>query len=147
WAREDVPANADLFADGQTAYLVALGADGQPTATRAFRLADGREERVPGFADAYRQRLRVVGHRLLLSDADADRVRLRLYDVRSGKDVWEATYPPKSLALQSAAPDLAGAVAPDGTVHVVKAATGKEVLKAKMRPEDLVKVNEAHLLA
>jgi hypothetical protein len=89
-----------------------------------------------------------VGHHLLLSDTDAgDRVRLRLYDVRAGKDVWEATYPPKSLALHSAAPDLAGAVAPDATVSVVEAATGKELLKAKMDREHLVKVKEAHLLA
>jgi outer membrane protein assembly factor BamB len=147
WAREDVPGNADLFAGDQTAYVVALGRDNQPTATRAFRLADGHEVRVPAFADVYRKRLRVVGHHLLLSDADADRVRLRLYDVRAGKDVWEATYPPKSLALQSAAPDLAGVVAPDGTVYVVAADSGKEVLKAKMRPEDLVKVTEVRLLA
>jgi outer membrane protein assembly factor BamB len=104
--------------------------------------------RVPGFEGDYRNRLRVVGRHILLSDTDgADRVRLRLYDVRAGKDVWERTYPAKSLVLQSAAPDLAGAVAPDGTVHVMDAGSGKELLKAKMKPEHLVKVDKVRLLA
>ncbi len=148
WAREDRRGNADVFADGRTAYVVVLDATGRPTGTRAFRLADGGEVRVPDFAAAYGKRLRVVSGNILLSDTDAGgRLRLRLYDVRAGKDVWQVAYPPKSLALRSEAPDLAGAVAPDGTVHVVEAATGKEVLKAAMKPEHLAKVNEAHLLA
>jgi outer membrane protein assembly factor BamB len=148
WAREDVVGNCDVFADDRTAYVVTLGPDDQPKATRAFRLADGGEERVPGFADAYRNRLRVHGRHILLSDADAqDRVRLRLYDVRAGKGVWEALYPSKSLVLQSAASGLAGAVAPDGTAQIVDAESGKELLKAKMKPEHLVKVDKVRLLA
>jgi outer membrane protein assembly factor BamB/predicted negative regulator of RcsB-dependent stress response len=148
WAREDVPGNIDVFADGRTVFMVQMSADDQPIGTRAFRLADGGEVRVPAFAEAYRHWLRVVGPHILLSDTDArDRVRLRLYDVRAGKDIWEKTYPPKSLALRSEAPDLAGAVAPDGSVSVVSAADGKELLQAKMKREHLDKVAQVRLLA
>jgi outer membrane protein assembly factor BamB/tetratricopeptide (TPR) repeat protein len=148
WSRDDVPSNTDIFTDGRTAYVVVRGPDNQPKATRAFRLADGGEVRVPGFEEAYRHRLRVVGHHILVSDTDADdRVRLRLYDVRAGKDVWVETYPAKAFVLRSAAPGLTGAVLPDGTVHVLDVASGKELLKPKMGSQYLVKVDEVRLLA
>jgi outer membrane protein assembly factor BamB len=146
WAREDVPGNADVFADERTAFVVTLGPDDRPRAARAFRLDDGREVRVPDFAGAYGNRLRTAGHHILVSDTDAGRVRLRLYDVRAGKDVWERTYAPRSVVLRSAAPGLAGVAEPDGTVHVL-GTDGAELLKAKVKPEHLAGVAEAHLLA
>jgi outer membrane protein assembly factor BamB len=148
WAREDVTGNNDVFADDQAAFVVTLGPGERPQATRAFRLADGGAVRVPDFAGLYGRRLRTLGRHLLLSDTDgSERVRLRLYDVRAGKDVWERAYPPKSFVLESASPELAGAVTPDGTVQVVGAGSGKELLKAQMKPEHLVKVDTVRLLA
>src|SRR5262249_25517394 len=100
---------------------------------------------VPAFAELYPHKLQLLGRRLLLAE-DGDKVVLRLYDVPTGKDVWQQEGPKDTLPLQSEDPYLAGFVQPDGKVVVVDLRTYKRVLQATVNPKDLAGVKEAHLL-
>src|SRR5205823_3241945 len=88
------------------------------------------------------------GRRLLLSETgERNEVVLRLYDVLTGKDLWKQSFAPGSTRLRSEDEGLAGVVEPDGTVRVVNLDTAREVLKSKMDPKHLEKVQSVHLLA
>jgi outer membrane protein assembly factor BamB len=102
---------------------------------------------VPDFVPLYGGRLAVLGSQLLLARTGPDgEWALRLYDVPTGKDVWEKKFPAQSRALKSDDPGLAGAVAPDGRVTVVDARTGKELLTTRLKPEDTAAGTEVRLL-
>jgi hypothetical protein len=152
WSRTDVAPSSHVFGDGENAYVVAL-AGGAPSSTRAVRLADGAAVEVKDFTPLYKARIGAPrGNRLLLSEEGAKgEVVLRLYDVARGKDVWRQTYPAGSTVLNSQESDLAGAVAPDGSVRVGEWATGKEVLRSRLRfgkvaPKDLPKARAVYVL-
>src|SRR5205085_685114 len=101
------------------------------------------------FAALYQKRLRVLGATLLVSETDAKGApTLRLYDIRSGKDLWKEKFAANSRVLQSEDPKLTGVVEPDGRVRVFDLRTRSEVLNAKMSdPHHLDKVTSVHLLA
>jgi outer membrane protein assembly factor BamB/tetratricopeptide (TPR) repeat protein len=142
WARGDVPADADSFGDDRHVYLVERGG----SSTRALRNSDGvAVADVPAFAELYPHKLQLLGRRLLLAD-DGDKVVLRLYDVPTGKDVWQQEGPKDALPLQFEDRYLAGVVQPDGKVEVVDLRTYKRVLQATVDPKHLERVKEAHLL-
>jgi outer membrane protein assembly factor BamB len=146
WSRTDVAMLTRFFSDGRRIYLVEIGADGQPSATRALRAADGVEERVPDFSAVYARRQAILGHNLLLSDSDAREVTLHLYDIDTGKDAWRMAFPSGSRVLHSETPGLAGAVTPDGRVTVVDLGTKREVLSATIDTKRFGQAKEVRLL-
>src|SRR5262249_21192556 len=135
----------ELFGDAQHVFYSEIRHDGFGPG-RALRAQDGVSVPLPEFAGLLPKRLRVHDGALLVSDAGADGLRLRLYDVASGKDLWEGSFPVKSLVLKSEDRDLAGVVAPDGTLTVVDLAARREMLRSRVDPADLDKVNEGLLL-
>src|SRR5262249_49025489 len=93
WTRSDVHSRSHVFGDEQYIYVVGMGAGNSATATRAFRAYDGVTVRVPEFANAYQNRVRLVGRNILVRDTDAKGVMtLRIYDVLQGKDLWKETF-------------------------------------------------------
>jgi outer membrane protein assembly factor BamB len=148
WTRSDVSNRNHIFSDEDHVYVVEVDAAGNPTGSRAFRAYDGVTVRVPDFTAAYAKRVRLVGRNVLASEVDAkSQLKLRLYDVAAGKDLWSQSYPAGSLALSAVEGDFAGAVEPNGRVHVTDLRTGKEVLNASMKAEHLAGVQQLHLLA
>jgi outer membrane protein assembly factor BamB len=148
WTRSDVGNKNHLFSDEENVYVVEVDQAGNPSATRAFRAYDGVTVRVPDFTAVYAQRVRMVGRHVLASGTNAkNQLALRLYDVAAGKDLWSQSYPVGSLALNAPEGDYAGAVEPNGRVHVTDLRSGKEVLNAEMKAEDLAGVQQLHLLA
>jgi outer membrane protein assembly factor BamB len=147
WARADVGADADVFGDDQHLYLSAGTAGGPATATRALRTYDGVGERVPDFAAALVGKMRALGQHLLVKGGEGGGLTLRLYDIRSGKDVWRLEGPANALVLNSHVPYLAGKVDPDGKVTVVDLRSRREVLRSALDPAHLKDVEEVHLLA
>ena len=141
WTRSDVNSSSRLFGDDQHVFVVEMSENGKPASTRVFRTYDGATVGAPDFHQVYEDRIRLVGRDILTADKDHDAVTLRLYDPLSGKDVWKQAFAPKSIVLQGDEGDLAGAIEPDGQVHVVDLATRKEVLtaKSKMDPKFLDK--------
>ncbi len=148
WTRSDVDPHSHVFGDEDTFFVVEMSGN-NPAVTKAMRTSDGVSLKVPDFTAQYKKRLRVLGGKLLLSEGEAKgAVTLRLYDVRTGKDLWRQTFPAGSRVLQSEEPNLAGAVAPDGRVRVFDLGAGAEVLDAKVTdPHYLEKTTGVHLLA
>ena len=94
WLRTDSALMLDAFGDEQHLYLVESHAAGDVRAVRAVRTADGVAVSIPDCVDVYNHRLRTLGRCVLASNlGPADGVDLRLYDVRTGQDVWKRTLP------------------------------------------------------
>src|SRR5262249_46352983 len=64
---------------------------------------------------------------------------LRLYDIPSGKDVWQKTFPANAVNLRVEDHDLAGVVEPGGKVTVFDLRARREVLQATVEPAHLDK--------
>jgi hypothetical protein len=137
----------DVFGDEQHLYLSGGTTGGSATATRALRVYDGGVQRVPDFAAALGGKMQALGQHLLVKEGEGGGLVLRLYDIRSGKDVWKLEGPANSLVLDSHVPYLAGKVDPDGKVTVVDLRTRQEVLRASIDAAHLKDVQEVHLLA
>jgi outer membrane protein assembly factor BamB/tetratricopeptide (TPR) repeat protein len=147
WTRSDVPANLEVFGDEDHLYLVEQHADGGVRAVRAVRTSDGTAVPIPDGVAACTHKIRSLGRTLLVSEkGSAEEVRLRLYDTHTGKDLWEQTFPARSLVLDSPAPELLAVVAPDGAVTVVDLKERREVLKLNVEPKHLEKVQKGTLL-
>jgi outer membrane protein assembly factor BamB/tetratricopeptide (TPR) repeat protein len=148
WTRSDVVSQSHIFGDEDTLYVVEMGHD-EPSSTKAMRASDGVSVKVPDFTAVYRKRLRVLGSTLLVSESDAKGApTLRLYDIKTGKDLWKEKFAVNARVLQSEEPTLTGVVEADGRVRVFDLKARKEVLNAKLSdPHHLDKVTSVHLLA
>jgi hypothetical protein len=102
---------------------------------------------VPDFAALYDKRLRVLDGNLLVSDTvTGGGVLLRLYEVRTGKDLWDKVFPAGSVPLRCEQPHLTGAVDPKGHLTVIDLQTKKEVFEADVEPKHLDKAQSVALL-
>jgi outer membrane protein assembly factor BamB/tetratricopeptide (TPR) repeat protein len=147
WTNNDVPRRAHVFGDDQMIYVLELRDDGTPLAGRAYRGEDGSAVKVPDFAGIYQKRIRVLGGRLLTSEQEPNgNLVLRLYSIRTGKDLWKRSFPANSVVLKSEDAELAGAVEPDGKVTVVDLSTLREVLRTEVLADHVKKVNDGHVL-
>jgi hypothetical protein len=147
WTRSDVPMRSRFFADGPHLFVVELNENNQPAASRAVRAADGVTVRVPDFTGPYQRHTLRVGHTLLVPDTDRQGgLTLRLYDVLTGKDVWQKTFAAHALQMHCTDPNLAGVVEPNGKVTAIDLRTRQDVLHADMDPKHLDQVKEVHLV-
>jgi outer membrane protein assembly factor BamB/tetratricopeptide (TPR) repeat protein len=147
WTRNDVPSRCRLFGDDQHIYLVELDASGAASATRAFRAQDGASVPVPNFAALYQKRQRIVGREMLVADSTPAGLALRLYDVHTGKDLWEKSFATKTIVLHSEEPELAGVIEPSGRLTLMDLRQRKLVLLGILDPVHVKDLKEAHLLA
>jgi outer membrane protein assembly factor BamB len=147
WTRSDVVAQSHVFGDGDTLFVVEMVGD-KPSGTKAIRASDGVSVKVPDFAAVYGKRLRVLGATLLVSETDGKGApTLRLYDVKTGKDLWKETFAANSRVLQSEEPNLTGVVEPDGKVRVFDLNKRAQVFTAAVDPHHLEKVASVHLFS
>ncbi len=147
WSRSDMPKSAHIFNDSEYIYVVEVNDGGNAGGTRALRMHDGYEIKVKDFSAQYQKRIRTMGRSILYSETDEKGgLTLRLYDVLTGKDAWTQGFPANTIVLKSERTDLAGVIEPDGSVTVVDVNKQKQVLKAKMDPEHLAKMQSVHLL-
>jgi outer membrane protein assembly factor BamB len=148
WTRSDVDPHSHIFGDEDTLYIVDMGESG-PSATKAMRASDGVSVKVPDFAALYQKRVRVLGATLLLSENDAKGGPiLRLYDVKTGKDLWKQQFGANARILQSDDPYLAGALEQDGRVRVVDLRLRQIVLDTQWPSTvALDRASSVHLLA
>jgi outer membrane protein assembly factor BamB len=150
WTRMDVYPHNYLFADENHVFVVELDHDNAPSATRVFRAADGITVKVPDFSAIFKKRQQIFGRYILASDtAAAGGVQLRLYDPLAARDVWQQTYPARSIVARSEDDSLTGVVEPTGKVHVIDLRARKEVMTGQMSDptKDLQNVQVVNLLA
>jgi outer membrane protein assembly factor BamB len=153
WTRTDVNSRSTVFGDDQNIYVVGMGEGNSATGTRAFRAYDGVTVRVRDFTNEYQNRVRMLGRNILVAETDVKNVlKMRIYDVLTGRTPWEQKFAPGSVQLRSEDPNLAGAVEPDGTVRIVDLRSTKEVMKGKMRwgkmsPKELSSAKGVYLVS
>src|SRR5262249_52800816 len=107
----------------------------------------GSSEDIPDFSTEYRKRSGQIGRNLLVWDEGE--LKLRLYDVQKGADVWTRTFGKNAKLLHSDEPEITGVVEPgrDGKVTVLNARDGRELLVTKVdMPSDLDKIQAIYLL-
>lgn len=155
WTRNDVPGKSVVFGDREHLYILDIGPNGTPGNGRAVRAHDGVSVTVPDFADAYKNKLAIVGRNLLVLDSAptgepgaARHRRLRFYDIQAGKDLWQKELAANAVVLQSDDPDLTAIVEPsqNGRLTVIDLRTHKEILHANLDAKDLTGVRSGHLL-
>ena len=146
WQRSDVAPASRLFGDDMHLFVVE-SENGQAVRTLVLRIADGSTVPAPDFRAACDASLSASDRGLLTAAAGKDGLTLRLYDPLTGKDVWKETHPLKSIALTSLAPDLTGAVEPDGKVYVVNLRSLKEVFSGKVDAKSVRDNGLMYLLA
>ena len=155
WIKSDVNSTrTQIFGDEQYVYLLDLGNDGAVTsANKAVRASDGVSVQVPDFAEAYGWKTASLGRTILVHDASPDAavggnlVRLRLYDVLTGKDLWKKEFPAGSVVLKSEAPELGGAVDPEGNVTLYDLRSRRVALSAVVEKKHLEKLQDAWVFA
>jgi outer membrane protein assembly factor BamB len=148
WTRADVRPRSYLFGDDRYVYLVETGQEGTPTSGRAFRAADGVAARdVPDFAAAFAQRQRLDGGRILVAETPKGALRLRLYDIPTGKDVWTKDCAAGSVVVHCEDPHLAAVLEPNGSLTAVDLRSAREVLKGRLDGKDVDKLQGASLVA
>jgi hypothetical protein len=100
-----------------------------------------------GAVEAYEHKLRTVGGSILASDnADGEPVRLRLYDVLAGKDVWRQEFPAKSVVSASVDPHLVAVLTPTGEATVIDVAARRALAKLRLEPKAVTGLSSATLL-
>jgi outer membrane protein assembly factor BamB/tetratricopeptide (TPR) repeat protein len=152
WTKTDVLARAEVFGDADHIYVVDTYADGSPGQGRALRAHDGAPMDVPAFGKLHQRRLRIVDGRLLLSEENSNGGRrYHLYDIPTGKDLWERTFTDPAIVLHSEQPHLLAVVESqnEGRVTVIDLRKRQQLLETKLShpKEDLDKVSEGNLLA
>lgn len=140
WTKSDVPSRTLVFGDEEYVYLVDARDDGGSTA-RAVRGKDGTAVEVPEFAKLFntKNRPRFYGRHLLVSEAGPkESLIYRLYDIRTGKDLWKKEFAANSLRIRSESHELTGVLEPNGAVTLINLKTGRLVFHPEMvRPEHL----------
>jgi outer membrane protein assembly factor BamB len=144
WTRSDVPASSYVFGDAQRVYIVE-GNQGQGV-SRALRAEDGVAVDVPAFAGPFQNRIRTLGGKILVKEADNKGTTLRLYDVGTGKDVWKRSFPAESVVTHTEDPNLIGVIDPDGKLTAIEVATNRDLLQASLDPKHLRKALNIQLL-
>jgi outer membrane protein assembly factor BamB len=148
WNKSDVSPQTQIFGDDECVYLVEVRGNQSVGAAQALRCQDGSSVEMPDFTKPYKSRQRVIGGRLLISEGDpATGITLRLYDIRSGKDVWHRQLPANALVLRVEDDELVGVVEPSGKITVTDLRKRQDVLHAAV--DDSVyldKVNDGLLL-
>jgi outer membrane protein assembly factor BamB/tetratricopeptide (TPR) repeat protein len=150
WTLTDLPADTTVFGDDQYLYLVDTAGGGSNG--RALRASDGAPVKVDDFGGLYKDRVRIVGSRILAAVPEGKGLTLRLYDIPTGKDVWAKTFDAKATVLWTEDPHLTGAIEPDGKVSILDARSGEELAQAnalqfRVTKDDLNNLEAPLLLA
>jgi len=150
WTKSDVPKRAQIFGDDEHVYWIETR-DGGSGGCHALYAADGSSVEVRDFSTEYRKNSAQIGRNLLVREEEGrdGELRLHLYDVQSGTDVWTRSFGKHARPLHSDEPEITGVVEPggDGRVTVLNTRDGRELLAAKVdMPADPDKIQSIYLL-
>jgi outer membrane protein assembly factor BamB len=151
WSKTDIPARTQVFGDDQHIYLVDTREGGGVGATRILRAGDGAPVDAPDFGFVYQKRIRLMGRHILASINDKDDLRIKLYDILTGKDIWSKAFDARSVVLDTEDPNLTGVIGPDGKLMAIDVPSGKELLSAsvlsgRITPDELKSLKQPLLL-
>jgi outer membrane protein assembly factor BamB len=152
WKKAEIPEDTVLFGDDEYIFLVEANGP-RAHSGRALRATDGAAVEVNDFSALYQNRLHVYGRRILAGTPINNKMVLRLYDIPTGKDLWEKTFDEQTVLLESPDPNLIGTVNTNtGQVTVFDVAKQKELLTAnvfnmRITKQDLQNLHKPLLLA
>jgi outer membrane protein assembly factor BamB/tetratricopeptide (TPR) repeat protein len=132
WKKTDVSIDSYLFGDEQYLFLAEANQSGGVTVGRTMRASDGEVLKVQDFSNVYQARIRTMGRQILAANAGVGNVTLHLYDILSGKDVWTKAFPQGTVPLHTEDRNITGVIEPNGTLTVLDAETGKELISTNL---------------
>jgi outer membrane protein assembly factor BamB len=132
WSRPGEKSGSLLIHDGARVHVIRQDEGGRALSTVTYRMEDGRKAAVKDFAALFNRTIGRVGTGLLIADGDAKALTLRLVDPTAGRDVWSSSFPAGSRPVESTTPAVTGVVEPDGTFHLIEAATGRRAWKVDL---------------
>ncbi|MBA4189639.1 MAG: hypothetical protein C0467_16765 [Planctomycetaceae bacterium] len=141
WTRRNVPERTQLYGDARYLVVVETDASKKPVSVKLLRAVDGMV--VDGSPDSGRvlaaaKSFQLFGRTALLSEGTGDQPRvLRLYDLSTGKDVWNKQYDSKSIPIKSLSTEWAGYIRPNGEAEVIEVATGRVAATLKIDEKNL----------
>jgi outer membrane protein assembly factor BamB/tetratricopeptide (TPR) repeat protein len=140
WRRRDAPATLELFGDEETIYTVEAGSGDAIGSVRAYRVSDGAALAIPRAAAIYGKRVQILGSRLLArDDLPGGRLRLHLYDTRTGKDIWSQEFPAGSSLLDATRTPWCAVAVPDGKITLLSLETGMPTVRLAVDPRHMEK--------
>jgi outer membrane protein assembly factor BamB len=134
WSKAGISINTEVFGDDQNLYYVETAEGAAVGAGRALRASDGAHVDVPDFGYFYRNKLRIVGGRYIVTAEPLGKaLTMRLYDCQTGKDEWKRTFEGDPVPLHTEEWYYAGVIErTTGKLIVVDLRTQKEVVTAKL---------------
>jgi outer membrane protein assembly factor BamB len=128
WKKSDVSINSHVFGDDQYLFLAEANQNGAIGAGRTLRANDGEALNIQDFSNVYQNRIRVVGRQILAAQSSGAGVTIRLYDILSAKDVWSHKFAQGARVLTTEDHNITGILEPNGTLTVLEAETGKQLV-------------------
>ena len=148
WVRTDVGSRSHVFGDDKYVYVVSLNANGQANGTRVYRAHDGISVKADDFSEAYNNRVRIVGSRIVVKQTERNNApTLRVYDILSGRDLLREAFPVGSYIFDTNNPKFAGGVDSAGNIKVFDLSSLKLAFTATMDAKYLTKVKSVNLLS
>jgi len=146
WTRSGITVPVDMLGDHEHLYLVKSDADGKTAmlhGASALRLSDGADQTVPDFSQPFVSGTLVqsIGRTLLINQG----VRLRLYDIQTGKDLWSQRLPPRAIVVHSEIPELVGWLEARGELTLFDIKARKVVLQTKLESAHVEGVDQVNL--
>jgi outer membrane protein assembly factor BamB len=136
WTRHDVPRGCELLGDDE----VILAVPRDSTAAMVLRATDGRELGRCEVPDK-RDRLAVLGRRIVTWQGDDERQTLKLLDPWKGDVTWSREFS-AGTKLSRVGLDEAGVLDPQGNFTVVALANGEPKFRARVKaPANLVDIH------
>jgi hypothetical protein len=151
WQRTDAAPYLNTFTDGTHLFLAEhYRAGATLRGIRAVRTADGVAVPVPAqelAAACYPKRVRTVGRCVLHAEnGDGTALRLSLYDVLAGEDVWHQEFAANAVVAASVDPGLVAVLEPAGGATVIDLVARRELAKLRLDPKYLQGLRSATLL-
>lgn len=148
WVRSGIKTSDEIIGDGQYLHVIPEKSQRKGGLASAIRAIDGAAIAVKDFAAAYNDHLAVVDRFLLLKEtSEEEEVLLRLFDPVLGEDVWSHSFGVKGWIVNSQEADFVGGVTAEGRLTVLNVRTGQPILKTRLRPEDMVNLQEVALVS
>lgn len=153
WTKSNMSTRTHMVGDAEHVFTFDCASDGNVSAVRCFRAADGVEVTVPDSSNAFTniKKAKFYGRKVLAFDETAGKKSVRLYDLFKGTDVWKRDLGGDGWMLRTTDNAHTGFVTAGGDVVVLSTADGKEVFKSKLdeklKDKHLEKVNDGVLFA
>ncbi len=135
WLREDVRGDSRIHGMGENVLVVEADQDGKAKSTRLIRFADGVVVSGTDLSSAYQRLLQVADGKLVHTKEVAEGgLAVVGLAVNGGQELWKVAVPAGTQFAEDEDDQTVSWLEPDGKFRRIDAATGRDLLVAKVDP-------------